>query len=222
MTAPPIRTYGRTKSRSLKPGQAGLIDQLLPRLAIAAGPFDPAAEAAGRAETWLEIGFGGGEHLAAQAALRPDVLFLGAEPFLNGLASVLRHIREQNLANVRLFAGDGRALMAALPAACVGRLFLLFPDPWPKTRHHKRRLVDATFVAEAARVLAPAGRLRFATDWTSYADQALEVFTRSDAFEWTATRADHWRLPPADHATTRYELKRLGDTAPIWLEFVRT
>jgi tRNA (guanine-N7-)-methyltransferase len=220
MTRPPPRTYGRRKSRTLKPTQAALIAELLPRLAVPDGPFDPAAAGGGR-ETWLEIGFGGGEHLAVQAAGAPQVLVIGAEPFLNGLASALRHIRDRNLANVRLWPGDGRTLMAALPAASLTRLFLLFPDPWPKTRHHKRRLADAAFAAEAARVLAPGGRLRFATDWASYADQALSVFIGSGRFAWTAERADDWRLPPADHIATRYEAKRLGDTVPIWLEFER-
>ncbi len=216
MTAPPIRTYGRTKSRTLKRAQAALLTDLLPSLAIPPGPYN-----LGDGEVWLEIGFGGGEHLAAQAERRADVLLLGAEPFLNGLASALRHIAARGLANVRLWPGDGRTLMAALPNASISRLFLLFPDPWPKARHHKRRLVDVAFVAEAVRVLRPGGRLRFATDWASYADQVLDVFTRSPDFAWTARRADDWRRPPADHVPTRYEAKRLGDCAPIWLEFER-
>jgi tRNA (guanine-N7-)-methyltransferase len=219
MTGPPIRTYGRTRSRTLKPAQAALLTELLPRIAIPDGPYDPTSQ--GFAEAWLEIGFGGGEHLAAQAARHPDVLMLGAEPFLNGQASALRHVQARRLGNVRLWPGDARALMAALPDASLKRIFLLFPDPWPKARHHKRRLVDAAFAAEAARVLSVGGRLRFATDWASYADQALEVFTRAPAFAWTARRADDWRRAPADHVPTRYEAKRLGDCAPIWLEFER-
>jgi len=213
----PIRTFGRVKARPVKPAQAALLDDLLPRIAIPAGPFDPATK--GHAEVWLEIGFGGGEHLAAQAARRPDALFLGAEPFVNGVASALRHIHEQRLENVRLWPGDGRELMAALPAASLSLLIVLFPDPWPKTRHHKRRLLGPAFADEAARILAPGGRLRFATDWADYADQALDVLAHRSDFAWTAERADDWRLAPADHVTTRYELKRLGDCAPIWLEF---
>ena len=215
----PIRTFGRVKARPVKPAQAALLDDLLPRIAIPAGPYDPTTE--GRAEVWLEIGFGGGEHLAAQAARRPDALFLGAEPFVNGVASALRHIHEQGLDNVRLWPGDGRELMAALPAASLSRLIVLFPDPWPKIRHHKRRLVGPAFADEAARVLAPGGRLRFATDWADYADQALDVLARHADFAWAAERADDWRVAPGDHVTTRYELKRLGDCAPIWLEFAR-
>ncbi|MGH7025405.1 MAG: tRNA (guanosine(46)-N7)-methyltransferase TrmB [Caulobacteraceae bacterium] len=219
MTAPPIRTFGRVRSRTLKPAQAGLLTELLPRVAIPAGPFDPAA--LGHSEAWLEIGFGGGEHLAAQAARRPDVLMLGAEPFVNGVASALRHIQTLGLTNVRIWPGDARALMAALPDASIRRLFILFPDPWPKTRHHKRRLVGPAFADEAARILAAGGRLRLATDWADYAHGALEVFIRHPAFAWTAERADDWRTAPADHVATRYEAKRLGDCLPLWLEFER-
>jgi tRNA (guanine-N7-)-methyltransferase len=218
----PLRSYGRLKARPIKSRQAALMDTLLPRVRVPQAPFDPSALMAGAIETWLEIGVGGGEHLAAQATLRQDVLFLGAEPFLNGVASALRHIDEQGLSNVRLQDGDARALMANLPDASVARVFILFPDPWPKSRHHKRRLVQAETVAELARVLKPGGRLRFASDWADYVDWALERFEASPDFRWTARRADDWRIPPADHATTRYEEKRLGDCAPVFLDFVRT
>jgi tRNA (guanine-N7-)-methyltransferase len=216
-----LRTFGRTKSRTLKPRQARLIEALLPRLALPRAPFDPLALTPGASEVWLEVGFGGGEHLAGQAAARPDVLFLGAEPFLNGQASALAKIEDQGLANVRLHGGDARVLMANLPNASLGRMFVLFPDPWPKLRHRKRRLIEPAFVAEAARLLKGGGTLRLATDWADYADWTLEHFTRSPAFRWTAERADDWRLAPADHVPTRYQAKRLGDCAPIWLEFVR-
>ena len=169
----------------------------------------------------MEIGFGGGEHLAGRAGARPDVLFLGAEPFLNGVASALRHIEEGGLANVRLHAGDARELMARLPDASLARLFILFPDPWPKTRHRKRRLVGTEFITEAARVLKPGGRLLFATDWEDYANQALARFLASPDFQWTAGKADDWRRAPSDHVPTRYEAKRLGDCAPLWLSFDR-
>jgi tRNA (guanine-N7-)-methyltransferase len=221
VSALPIRTFGRTKSRTLKPAQAALIGELLPRLAVPTAQFDPKLAQPGVREVWLEIGFGGGEHLAAQALAHPEVLVLGAEPFLNGVASALRHVDARGLGNVRLHHGDGRDLMARLPGGAIHRLYLLFPDPWPKTRHHKRRLINADFAAEAARIMATGARLRFATDWADYAHQALAVFTACPAFAWTAERADDWRLAPADHVTTRYEAKRLGDCAPIWLEFER-
>lgn len=218
---PPLRSYGRLKSRPIKPRQAALMESRLPELRIPAGAVDPAALSPAAREVWLEVGFGGGEHMAAQAARNPDVLILGAEPFHNGVASAVRHIDEQGLANVRLHDGDVRDLLGRLPAAALARVFILFPDPWPKARHHKRRLVGPGTVAELARVLRPGGRLRFASDWADYADQALEHLTANPAFAWEARRADDWRLPPADHVTTRYEEKRLGDCAPLFLDFTR-
>ena len=170
---------------------------------------------------WLEIGFGGGEHLAEQAARNPEALLIGAEPFLNGVASAVRHIDERGLANVRLHAGDARELVEALPENVVNRVFILFPDPWPKVRHHKRRLMTEPFIAELARVLRPGGVLRFATDWRDYAAWTLERMERSPQFRWTAERAADWREAPTDHVATRYEAKRLGDSAPLFLEFVR-
>jgi tRNA (guanine-N7-)-methyltransferase len=217
---PPLRSYGRLKSRPIKPRQAALVEQRLPELRIPAGPVDP-AKLGPFGETWLEIGFGGGEHMAAQAARHSSVLILGAEPFQNGVASAVRHIEEQALDNVRVHDGDVRDLMARLPDGSLARAFILFPDPWPKARHHKRRLIQADTVAELARLIAPGGRLRFASDWADYVDWALERISANPAFTWQAERADDWRVPPADHVTTRYEEKRLGDCAPVFLDFVR-
>jgi tRNA (guanine-N7-)-methyltransferase len=218
---PPLRSFGRLKSRPIKPRQAALMETRLPELRVPPGPVDPAVLMSGARETWLEIGFGGGEHMAAQAARHPDVLILGAEPFTNGVASAVRHVDEQGLSNVRIHDGDVRELIARLPDASMARVFILFPDPWPKARHHKRRLVQADTVAELARVLKPGGALRFASDWADYVDWALERITSNPAFQWTAGRADDWRTPPADHVTTRYEEKRLGDCAPVFLDFRR-
>jgi tRNA (guanine-N7-)-methyltransferase len=173
------------------------------------------------AEVWLEVGFGGGEHLAAQAGRNPQALLIGAEPFLNGVASAVRHVHEQGLENVRLYAGDVRDLMAALPESSIDRAFILFPDPWPKVRHHKRRLIQPAFISDLARVMRPCARLRFVTDWRDYAAWALERLLNHNDFDWAAERADDWRQPPADHVTTRYEDKRLGDTPPLFLEFTR-
>ena len=218
----PLRSFGRIKSRPIKPRQAELLKTLLPRLQLdLSGPLDLHALQPDARDVWLEIGFGGGEHLAEQAARHPDVLLLGAEPFLNGAASALRHLDEQGLSNVRLHVGDARDLLARLPDASLTRVFILFPDPWPKARHHKRRLVQAETVAELARVLAPGGRLRFATDWADYADWALERLRAEPRLRWTARRADDWRLAPGDHAPTRYQSKGLGDTAPVYFDFER-
>ena len=197
------------------------METVLPALRLPTVPFDPRALPPAAAEIWLEIGFGGGEHMAAQAARRPDMLILGVEPFLNGVASAVRHIDEAKLANVRLHVGDARDLIARLPDTCLDRLFILFPDPWPKARHAKRRLVNAQFLIEAARVMKPGARLRFATDWADYANQVLRLTDDDRSFRWLARTADDWRVPPDDHITTRYQQKRLGDCAPLWLEFER-
>jgi len=218
---PPLRSYGRLKSRPIKPRQAALVETLLPKIRVPEGPVDLKALKADAREVWLEIGFGGGEHLAAQAARHPDVLFIGAEPFLNGVASAVRHIDEQGLQNVRLHDGDARDLIARLPPASLARVFILFPDPWPKARHRKRRLVEPETIAVLGGLLKPGGALRFASDVADYVDWALERMLAAPAFAWTAQAAGDWRTPPADHVTTRYEEKRLGDCAPVFLDFTR-
>jgi tRNA (guanine-N7-)-methyltransferase len=218
-----LRSFGRIRSRTLKPRQAALMGDLLPDLALnlASGlihtrSLKPDAEA-----VWLEVGFGGGEHMVAQAALHPQVLILGAEPFLNGAASAIRHIEAARVDNVRLHVGDVRDLIVALPNESLDRVFILFPDPWPKARHHKRRLIQAGLITDFARVLKPGGQLRFATDWADYGAWTLERFLQTREFRWTAVGADDWRKPPLDHRQTRYESKALGDIAPLFLEFQR-
>ena len=188
---------------------------MLPRLRLPDGPV------ALSGETWLEIGFGGGEHLAEQAARHPEVTIIGAEPFLNGVASLLRHVDERGLGNVRVHPDDVRDLLDRLPDAGLARVFILFPDPWPKARHNKRRLLQPDVVRTLVRVLRPGGRLRFATDWENYAEEALERLLRTPGLAWMAEGADDWRTPPADHVATRYEAKRLGDIAPVFFDFVR-
>ncbi|MES1198920.1 MAG: tRNA (guanosine(46)-N7)-methyltransferase TrmB [Pseudomonadota bacterium] len=169
----------------------------------------------------FEIGFGGGEHLVAQAQAHPDYRFIGVEPFLNGVGSCLRHIEESGAQNIRLHHGDARDVLARLPDASLDRIYILFPDPWPKTRHWKRRLIQADFIAELARVLKADGAVRFATDWKNYAAWTLEFFLKDLHFRWSAERAADWRDPWPDHVTTRYQEKRLGDCSPIFLEFIR-
>lgn len=214
-----MRSFGRIKSRTLKPRQANLFDSLLPGIEANEARVD-ALLASGR-ELWLEIGFGGGEHLAQQAAHHPDVDIIGCEPFLNGVGSLLRYIEEQDLKNVSVLSGDARPLLDRLPDACLSRVFLLFPDPWPKARHHKRRFIQPETVAAFARVLKPDGIWRFATDWANYADWGLEHTQAHPAFEWRAQAPGDWTQPPADHITTRYETKGLGDCKPVFLDFVR-
>lgn len=211
---PPLRTYGRVQSRKLKPRAAGLMSELLPRLSLPEGPVQLSGE------TWIEIGFGGGEHLAGQAARRPDVAFIGAEPFVNGMASALRHMADNQLANVRLLHGDGRDLLSRLPDQSVTRVFLLFPDPWPKARHNKRRFVQGETIGEIHRVLRPDGTWRVATDVAAYADWTIEQVRESGLFDWPGEGGDPHQAPD-DHIPTRYQLKGLGDCAPVFFDFVR-
>lgn len=221
----PLRSFGRLKARALKPRQQALVETLLPHLAVPEeGEIDIAAlfsTAAPGGGATLEIGFGGGEHLVAQAAAHPERRFIGAEPFLNGVGSCLRHIEESGVQNVRLRHGDARDVVARLPDASLDRCYILFPDPWPKTRHWKRRLIQREFVAELARVLKPGAEVRFATDWAHYAAWTLDLFHREPRFAWLAERAADWRNAWKGHVPTRYEQKRLGDCAPIWLRFQR-
>lgn len=222
---PRHRLYGRAAGKPLSKRQQGLVDDLLPKLAVPEtekGALRPVTLfGATVREAWLEIGFGGGEHLAGQAGRHSDAGIVGAEPFIDGVAKLLTAIDEQKLANVKLRRGDARGLVAQFADGSIDRAFILFPDPWPKTRHRKRRLVQPDFVAELARVLKPGAKLRFATDWADYANRALADVLRDGRFKWTAERAGDWRVAPADHVTTRYQEKRLGDCAPVFLDFVR-
>jgi tRNA (guanine-N7-)-methyltransferase len=181
----------------------------------------PQAVDANYSKLWLEIGFGGGEHMAQQGAAHPDALILGCEPFLNGVGSALRHIDEAGLENVRILSSDVRPMLERLGDASVDQIYILFPDPWPKARHHKRRLMQPDSLEALARVLKPGGRLRFATDWANYADWTLDLILKSGLFDWPAQSPADWTRAPQDHFTTRYEVKGLGDCAPVYLDFTR-
>jgi len=213
-----LRSYGRIKARPIKARQAELLQSLGPEIEIPAGPFDPRDLMADAEAVWLEIGFGGGEHMAGQAARSPRTLIIGVEPFLNGVASAVRHVDEQRLANVRVHQGDAREVAGRLPDGCLDRVFILFPDPWPKSRHHKRRIIQPAFLVDLARLLKPGGTLRFATDWAEYAEWTLERVAASELFRGPLGDP---AVPPANHLTTRYEEKRLGDCPPVFLDFVR-
>jgi len=218
--------FGRRKGHKLRSHQADLIEHLLPRLALdigqpgpsdLAGLFDPPA-----GDVRLEIGFGGGEHLTAEARALPDTGFIGCEPYVNGMAKILTKIEAHNIGNVRLFAGDAAELLAWAPPRSLGRIDLIHPDPWPKRRHWKRRFVQDATVAAMARVLKPGGEFRFVSDIDDYCAWTLAHLARSSDFVWTAERASDWKLPWADYTMTRYGAKaeREGRQA-AYLRFLR-
>ena len=217
--------YGRSKGHALRDGHRRLMTELLPQVAAPdpdAGPIDLAALFPGKEDFALEVGFGGGEHLAWQAARAPRTGFIGAEPFLNGVAKLLALIDEQKLDNIRVCHGDARPLIEALPDERFSRIFVLHPDPWPKKRHYKRRMISPWFFNEAARLLRPDGRLRVASDIPDYVRWTLMHAQKAAAFEWTAERAADWKERPADWPQTRYEAKAIREgRAPCYLEFRR-
>ncbi len=225
-----IRTYGRRRGRPLRPRRAGLMRDLLPLIAVpesamagAPGTLDPRGLFDPRPqEVWLELGFGGGEHLAAQAASHPGAGFIGCEPFENGVAALLRHVADRKLANLRVHAGDGRPLIDALEDASIARLFILFPDPWPKKRHHQRRIVSTAMLGKFARILKHGGRLRLATDDMDYAAEMDALTASHPAFARLSggMQAKGWR--PEDAPMSRYEQKarRKGDL-PVFIELER-
>jgi tRNA (guanine-N7-)-methyltransferase len=218
--------YGRRKGHRLRPGRQRLLDELLPKLQVQlpeGGRIDPASLFAYRPrKIWLEIGFGGGEHLAAQAAAHRDVGLIGCEPFIGGVARLLSLIEAQGLANIRLFTDDARLLLQALPDACLERVFVLFPDPWPKIRHHKRRIVNPQTAAEFVRLLRPGGEVRLATDDMGYARAMLLALRARPELQWQARRPVDWCERSADWPSTRYENKALAaGQACIYLRFVR-
>jgi tRNA (guanine-N7-)-methyltransferase len=204
------RVYGRRLGRPLRPALERLIDERLPayRFALpATGPLDPRSLFAHRPEqVWLEIGFGGGEHLAWQASEHPEVGLIGCEIFLNGIATALRALEAAGARNVRLWPDDARPLLERLAPASLDRVFILFPDPWPKARHRKRRLVGDATLDCLALLLKPGGELRLATDDQDYLTWMLEHLWRHRAqFRWTAERAADWQT--RDWPETRYEAK---------------
>jgi tRNA (guanine-N7-)-methyltransferase len=217
-----LRSYGRTGGRPLSARQKTLLAERLHLWQIPAGdePLDLAALLPEKPDIWLEIGFGGAEHLIEQAKRHPEIGFLGCEPFVEGVAKAVIGIEDQGLENVRLWPDDVRLLLARLPDASLSRAFILFPDPWPKRRQQKRRLVQPDFLRLLRAKLQPGAAVRFATDVRSYADEALLAFLSEPGFRWTANGADDWRKAPEDHVTTRYESKRLGDSAPVWIDCI--
>lgn len=219
--------YGRRRGRRLRPGLKALLDELLPQVAVRlppdGGPLDPATQFDGaHAGYALEIGFGAGEHLAWQAERHPEIGFLGAEYFLNGVAGLLRQIQDRGLDNIRIYHGDARDLLDALPECSLDRAYILFPDPWPKARHRKRRMVQEQTLARLAQVLRDEVELRLATDDMDYLRWMLERLLRSPDFEWLARGPRDWRERPEDWPQTRYESKAISQgRRPLYLRFRR-
>ncbi len=220
-----IRTFGRRDARKLSPRKSGLMKSLLPKLRpdlTDQGRVDPKAFFTDTLdEVWLEIGFGGGEHLIEQARRNARTGLVGVEPFIDGVAKALTGVEDHELRNVAIYDDDVRLLLPKLTAQSLDRVFILFPDPWPKRRQQKRRLIQTDFVDVLVQAMRPGARLRFATDVASYADEALWRLTAHPSLEWTAEASADWTAAPADHVATRYQEKQLGDCAPVYFQFVR-
>lgn len=224
--APRRLLYGRRQGRKLRRGRRALIEELLPKIEIvppSAGRLEPRdLFPSPVAAVWLEIGFGAGEHLAAQARAHPGHGFIGCEPFVNGIASLLASVAQDDLANLRVFTDDARLLVDVLADASIDRLFVLFPDPWPKARHAKRRIVGPGTLDAFSRVLADGAEIRLATDHPGYCRWMLFHLGRHGDFEWLARRPGDWRQRPADWPETRYEAKaRAKGDKPAFLRFRR-
>ena len=222
--------YGRLKGKSLKKSQQGYIEQDLDGLSPGPvswednperTPLDLKGLFDGK-PVWLEIGFGGGEHLVHQAAQNPDVGIIGCEPYINGVAMLLGKIRRAGVGNLAIHPGDVRDMFDVLPPESIDRAFLLYPDPWPKARHHRRRFVTPEHLEPLARVLKPGAMFRVATDIEDYVRQTLEQVPQF-GFEWLAEGPEDWRQPWEDWLSTRYEQKALREgRTPHYLTFRKT
>ncbi len=217
------RLYGRSAGKPLRPHQQSLVDNLLPKISVPyEGPQDDrevTAQSLFKQDCPLhfEIGFGSGEHLAYRADLLPDHGFIGGEPYLNGVAAALGHIEQQRLANVRLHHGDALEVLARIPDGTLSFIYLLHPDPWPKARHAKRRMMNDGPVQMFADKLKPGGELRFGTDHPVYLRHALMVMRRhSDKFEWLTDGPDSWQNRPGGWPETRYEAKARAKGHEVW------
>ncbi|MFQ5621845.1 MAG: tRNA (guanosine(46)-N7)-methyltransferase TrmB [Paracoccaceae bacterium] len=229
--APWRNFYGRRFGKKLRPLQKEYLETYLPRIAVGGVGWDenPARAKIDLADlfgddrpVWLEIGFGAGEHLLHQAEANPGVGLIGCEPFINGVAALLPRIDRAGVNNIRIHAGDARDLLDVLPDGSITRAFVLYPDPWPKTRHHRRRFVNPENIDPLARVLKPGARFHVATDIPDYARHSLEVMTRRPDFEWCAEGPGDWRQPWQDWFRTRYETKALREgRVPHYLTFRR-
>lgn len=217
----PRAFFGRRSGKRLHRGQHGLVEDLLPQLQISLddGLFDPKTLFPSAPRLAIEIGYGGGEHLALEAIRNPGTGFIGCEVFTGGIAKMVQAIDEAGLQNIRLFTDDALKLLLKLPDASLDEAFLLYPDPWPKTRHHKRRFVSPTTLAELARVLKPGTNFHFATDIEDYANWTLAHILREPAFRFAPQNAGEWHQPYPGWEPTRYEEKARAEGRHISFYF---
>ena len=209
-----LASFGRRSSRALTPRKKQLMNELLPQVT------PEVASLLAHKHVALEIGFGGGEHLYHAAKSDPDTLYIGAEPYIDGVSKLLAMQDDAPLDNLRVWADDARLLMKDMPDSCLDMCYILFPDPWRKTRHHKRRLVQHGFLDELVRLLKPAGKLLLATDHRDYSVWMLEQMLTHKAFHWTAERAVDWMGAPERWTQTRYQQKTTEQgREPVFLEF---
>ncbi len=221
------RFYGRRQSKPLKKSSATRLKKYFPIYSVVL-PEDGLLDyqklfSHNPDEIWLEIGFGKGEHLKEQAKSNPHIGILGCEPFINGVSGLVDHIHKENLSNVRFFMDDARLLMDALPDASISRVFILFPDPWPKKRHHKRRVVCAGNLKVISRILKDGAELRIATDHQDYRRWILARLLENSDFTWQADGPENWHKRSADWPATRYEQKALeAGRKSAYMTFIRT
>ena len=212
-----LRSFGRRRGRKFSPRQDELWSMVLPRVR-----FDPHRPRHPSRPTWLEIGFGGGEHLIWQARHNPAIDIIGCEPFEDGVVKVLTAIEDQQLNNILLHPDDARSIVRSVPTASITRAFILFPDPWPKRRHIKRRLINSDLLHDLARILAPGAQLRIGTDIEDYARTIFMALGASSDFTWDAVAAADWQIRPSDWPQTRYEAKAVREgRSSVYLSFAR-
>lgn len=232
------RIYGRRQGKPLSMARQARLDELLPKLEIILpeareeAQADPAQREKyiapatyfpeGKSDYWLEIGFGKGEHLAIQAAAHPEIGMMGSEPFLNGVSGLIDLVDQEHLENIRIFMDDARLLMDSLPDQSIGRAFILFPDPWPKARHHKRRVVSEGNIVTLARILKDGAELRIGTDHVEYCRWIMARMLKTEDFSWICDKPENWRCRPEDWPPSRYETKSLEQgRKSSYLRFMR-
>lgn len=219
--------YGRRHGHTLKPARRKLVDTLLNDLRVPLPTESGILDVAGmfgetKKEYWMEIGFGGGEHLAALAEKYPDIGFIGCEPYVNGVASLLSHVHKRSLSNIRIYDDDARHLLPSLPDDVFERLYLLYADPWPKKRHNRRRFIQPDTLNHFARLIKDGGEFRFASDYMDYIRWTLAHVMAAPDFDWMAGDSEDWRTRPQDSIETRYEAKaRKAGARCVYLSFKR-